>query len=626
MSNQFGLLRQRRFLPFFGTQFLGAFNDNVFKTALITMVSFHAVSLAGFNGKQLATILPGLFILPYFLFSATAGQLADKYDKGKMIRAIKVLEILIMGVAAWGFMADILWLLVFSLFMMGVHSTLFGPVKYSYLPQHLGEHELVGGNGVVEMGTFVAILLGEVVGAAIMAGNSAAHPAALLVLALAVLGWLTSLGIPISPAPEPKLKVGWNPITETFRNIGFAHRNHAVWLSLLGISWFWFYGATLLAQFPNLAVEVLTSSENVFILLLGVFSVGTGFGSLLCEKLSRGHVEIGLVPFAAIGLTVFGVDLYYAIPTVPLAPHARIGEFLSHAAHWRMLVDIALIGISGGLYIVPLYSMVQTRAEKSHQARIMAANNILNSAFMVASAAMSLAMFHFNFNIPQIFLATALINALVALYIYTLLPEFLMRFLVWIAVSIMYRVQRTGIQHLPKDGAALLVSNHVSYIDALVILACSPRPVRFVLDSHSFRVPLLSFIFRHNKAIVIPLADRKNPEMMAKARREISIALAEGDLVALFPEVRITADGELEPFRDSIMEILARAHVPVIPMALRGLWGSFFSRKDGRTLRDPLRRGFSNAVELVVDAAIPADQITKEALTERLSSLRGDRK
>jgi len=623
MSSQFGLLKQRRFLPFFLTQFIGAFNDNVFKTALVTLVSFHAAQLAGLDGKQLATILPGLFILPYFLFSASAGQFADKFDKDFMIRAIKIIEVFIMLLAAWGFVSNVLWLLVAALFLMGVHSTLFGPVKYSYLPQHLAENELVGGNGVVEMGTFVAILLGQVLGAAIISSADNGWEVALVVVGLAVAGLLTSLAIPRSPAADPQLRISWNLITETMRNIGFAHHKRAVWMSLLGISWFWFYGATLLAQFPNFAKEVLEDNENVFILLLSVFSLGIGIGSLLCEKLSRGHVEIGLVPFAAIGLTVFGIDLYWAIPTTALAP-GGIHEFLQFATHWRMLADIVLLGISGGLYIVPLYAMVQTRSEKSHQSRIMAANNILNSVFMVGSALISLVLFKFGLSIPQLFLATALMNAVVAIYIYSLVPEFMMRFMVWIGVSFMYRIERHGIEHLPKDGAALLVCNRVSYIDALVILACSPRPVRFVLDQQAFKLPILGRIFRHNRAIVIPQSDRKHLEMFAAARTEIDQALNEGDLVAVFPEARITTDGELTPMRDSILAILAQAQVPVLPMVLRGLWGSFFSRKDHKAFSNPLRRGLFSRVELVIDAAIPASSINAENLSGQLQHLRGE--
>ncbi|MDQ8023717.1 MAG: MFS transporter [Moraxellaceae bacterium] len=623
MSSQFSLLKERRFLPFFLTQFLGAFNDNAFKTALITLVSFRAAQLAGLDSSALATLLPGLFILPFFLFSATSGQVADKYDKTRVMRGVKLFEIAVMLLAAWGFVTHELWSLVIALLLMGLHSTVFGPAKYAYLPQHLREHELVGGNGLVEMGTFVAILLGQVVGVAIIALTDSGWPVAITVLVLALAGWLASRAMPASPAADPGIRVNWNPFTETVRNIGFARKQRAVWLAVLGISWFWFYGATLLAQFPIFAKDVLGGGEQVFILLLGVFSVGVGIGSLLCEKMSQGRVEIGLVPFGAIGLTLFGVDLYFAIPAAPLADSASLAGFLAHGAHWHLLADIGLIGLFGGFYIVPLYALVQTRSERSHQSRIIAANNILNAAFMVVSAGVSMGLFALGFSIPQLFLATALFNAVVAIYIYTLLPEFLMRFIVWIAISLIYRVRSEGIERIPREGAALIVCNHVSFVDALVLIACSPRPVRFVMADRIFRIPLLNFVFRENRAI--PIATSKdNPALLEKAYDEIAQALSEGDLVGIFPEGAITHTGELTPFKQGIANILARTPVPVVPMALSGLWGSFFSRKDGPAMSKPLRRGLFNRIVLRVGEPVAAADATPQALQEQVLALRGE--
>lgn len=391
MSSQFQLMRERRFRPFFFTQFLGAFNDNVFKTALITLVTFRAGQLTELDGKTLATLLPGLFILPFFLFSATSGQIADKFEKSAIARAVKVFEICVMVLAAWGFMANLLWPLVTALFLMGMHSTLFGPVKYAYLPQQLKQEELIGGNGMIEMGTFVAILIGEVLGAWLAISANGSVLTSITIVGIAVLGYWVSRDIPLSPAADPELKINWNPVTETWRNIAFVRKNRVVWLSILGISWFWFYGATILAQFPNYAKEVLGGDESVFILLLSVFSLGIGVGSLLCEKLSGNKVEIGLVPFGAIGLTLFGVDLYFASTAVAAttAP-VDFAEFIKVFAHWRVLADIALLGLFGGFYIVPLYALIQTRSEKSHQSRVIAANNILNAFFMVISALVSM--------------------------------------------------------------------------------------------------------------------------------------------------------------------------------------------------------------------------------------------
>ena len=431
MSSQFQLLRERRFRPFFFTTFLGAFNDNALKTALITLVAFRAGQLTTLPPRLLVTVLPGLFILPFFLFSATSGQIADKLEKSVLIRGVKLFEVAVMVLAAWGFTASQFWPLVAALFLMGVHSTLYGPVKYSYLPQHLATDELVGGNGMVEMGTFVAILLGEVLGAALASLPRGGPTTAATLLCLAVLGYGTSRGVPHSPAADPCLKINWNPVTETWRNLRYARGQRTVWLALLAVSWFWFYGATLLAQFPTLAREILGGDESVFILLLTVFSLGIGVGSLLCERLSGHRVELGLVLFGALGLTVFGVDLCLACPKPPTGPLMTVAVFLGTASHWRLLADVVLLGAFGGFYIVPLYALIQTRTEPSRQSRIIAANNILNALFMVGSALVSMALFHLGCTIPRLFLFTALVNGLAAGGLVLAEPDFLVSFRAW---------------------------------------------------------------------------------------------------------------------------------------------------------------------------------------------------
>jgi len=451
MSNQFTLMNEGRFRPFFFTQFLGAFNDNVFKTALITLVAFHASSLSSIDGAMLATLLPGLFILPFFLLSATAGQIADKFEKSQIIRYVKVFEIGIMAFASAGFFLHNIWLLATALFMMGMHSTLFGPVKYSYLPQHLKEIELIGGNGMVEMGSFVAILLGQVLGATLATVAHYELFTSIAIITIGFLGYFSSRGIPNSPAADANLKINWNPITETIKNIKFIWDDQTVWLAIVGISWFWFYGATLLAQFPSFSKSILLGNESVFILLLSIFSIGVGIGSLLCEKLSRGKLEVGLVVFGAIGLTLFGADLYlsstYLHETVNPKSMFDYKSFISYShaydskvysfnheslARWRLMADIALTGFFGGIYIVPLYALIQTRAEKGHQSRVIAANNILNALFMVISASFSILLLGKGLNIPQLFLVTALLNVLVIIYLCIRQPEYLKSFIAWI--------------------------------------------------------------------------------------------------------------------------------------------------------------------------------------------------
>lgn len=607
MSSQFRLMGERRFRPFFFTQFLGAFNDNVFKTALITLVTFRAGQLTSLDGKMLATLLPGLFILPFFLFSATSGQIADKFEKSMLARAVKILEIAIMLLAAWGFMASSLWQLVAALFLMGVHSTLFGPVKYAYLPQHLRQDELIGGNGMIEMGTFVAILVGEILGAWLVTSSFGPALTSTVVVGVAVAGYWVSRGIPHSPASDPDLKINWNPLTETWNNLRFARGNRVVWLSLLGISWFWFYGATMLAQFPTFAKDVLNGDESVFILLLAVFSLGIGVGSLLCEKLSDGQVEIGLVPFGALGLTLFGADLYWA--SSGLTSTGEVYDFLSilrQPAHWRGLADIMLLGLFGGFYIVPLYALIQTRSEKSHQSRVIAANNILNALFMVASAGVSMALFALGASIPQLFLATALFNAVVAIYIYRLVPEFLIRFVIWILIHTLYRLEKRNADRIPAEGAAIIVSNHISFADVLVISATCRRPVRFVIERKYFAMPVLGSVLRDGQAIPIESSEHVNG-ISTPTESVISQALASGEAVVLFPEGGMSRDGALRNFGRWISPILARhADVPVVPVALAGLWESAFSGGHFSVMQRLMKMRLLRVVSVSVGTALSA--------------------
>lgn len=624
MSSQFHLLRKQRFRPFFLTQFLGAFNDNLFKNALVVLLTFQAASWTTLKPELLANLAAGIFILPFFLFSASAGQLADKYDKAHLTRLVKVLEIAIMAVALAGFLAHSLAVLLVALFLLGCHSTLFGPVKYALLPQHLHEDELIGGNALVEAGTFVAILLGTLVG-----GLLAAQPQGELWIAgggliVAMTGYLTSRSVPPAPAPEPGLVVNPNPISETWRNIGFARQNRPVFLAIMGISWFWLYGALFLAQFPAYAKGVLGGGEGTVTLLLATFTVGIGLGSLLCEKLSGGHVEIGLVPFGSIGLTLFGLDLAFASPTlVPAGAPLAIGAVIAEPGMIRVLLALAMLGVFGGFFIVPLYAMMQSRSAPAQRARIIAANNILNALFMVVGALSASALLSAGLTIPMLFGVAALMNAAVAIYIYKLVPEFLLRFIIWLLVHTVYRLRTRGVEHIPEEGPAVLICNHVSFVDALVIAAACRRPIRFVMDHRIFRWPVLSYVFRHSRAIPIAPA-KEDPQMMEAAFAEASRALKEGELIGLFPEGRITADGELNPFRPGLSRILEADPVPVVPMALRGLWGSMFSRKDGPALSRPFRRGLFSRIELAVAPAVAPDDAKLPNLQAQIGQLRGD--
>ena len=623
--NQYDLLRERRFAPFFWTQFLGAGNDNVYKNALIVFVAFQATSMTTLDPNALVNLAGAIFIAPFVLLSATAGQFADKVEKSRLIRWVKLFEIAIMVVGLAGFASRDLALLFTALGLMGVHSTLFGPVKYAILPQHLKPEELIGGNGLVEMGTFVAILLGTIAGGVVVALTPHGPVlAGALAVAIACAGYLVSRAIPVTPAVAPDLAINWNPFTETAKSLRFAQGNRVVWLSMLGISWFWFYGAIFLAQFAGFARDILGGNEQVVTFLLALFSVGIGAGSLLCERLSGRRVELGLVPFGAIGLSVFAIDLWLASRGLSAAGLGGLGRFAGQPGHWRVAADLVLIGLFGGFYIVPLYALIQERSEPSHRSRIIAANNILNALFMVVSALMAIAMLAAGLTIPQLFLVTGLMNAAVAAYIFGLVPEFLMRFLAWMLVHSFYRVDNRGLEHIPESGPCVLVCNHVSYVDAVVMAACIRRPIRFVMDHRIFRIPVLSFIFRTMRTIPIASA-KEDAAMKERAFAEVASALREGEVVGIFPEGRLTADGEMAPFRPGVGEIVAATPVPVIPLALRGLWGSFFSRTvDGRAMRR--FRGAFSRIELVAAPAVAPEAATPGRLHAIVLGLRGDRR
>ena len=629
--NQFALLGQRRFAPFFWTQFAGAGNDNLFKFAFTVMVTYQ-LSVSWLPPSLAGLVIGALFTLPYLLFSATSGQLTDKWDKTRMFRLVKNLEIVIMLIAAWGFVQSNVPVLLLCVFLMGLHSTLFGPVKFAYLPQVLNDRELTGGNGMVEMGTFVAILLGQVAGGLLIAVPEVGHmQVAVACVAVAIIGRICAQFIPHAPATDPNLVINWNPITETWRNLKLAHQQPVVFRSLLGISWMWFFGAVFLSQFPSFAKDVLHGNEQVASLLLVVFSIGIGTGSLLCEMMSRRQVEIGLVPLGAIGMSVFAIDLYFASRGL-VQPSSPLGakEFLNVSANWRVLVDLLLLSLFAGLYSVPMYALIQMRSQPTHRARVIAANNILNALFMIVSAVLAGGLLAAGCTIPQVFLFTGIANAIVALYVFLLVPEYLLRFVAWVITHFVYRFKVRGDVNIPRDGPALLISNHVSFVDAILLMAASPRPIHFVMDSRIFQTPVLGWMFKLAKAI--PIAPHKeDPATYEAAFARAAEVLREGDLLAIFPEGGITYDGELQPFKGGIMKILERAKaegldVPVVPMALTNLWGSYFSRievRDGKNVAmvKPLRRGLFNRVGLEVGEPVPAAIVTPELLQERVAGL-----
>ncbi len=623
VSNQFKLLGQRRFLPFFLTQFLGALNDNVFRNGLVILITFQGVLIYGLDYSDLANVAGALFILPYFLFSAMAGQLADKYEKSMLMQRIKLLEIGLMTLAAITLYTQSYALLLLVLFLMGFQSTLFGPVKYAYLPQRLAEEELVGGNALVEAGTYMAIILGLIVGGLAVAwdpGKQSLLGAALIVFA--VFGYLTSRRVPLTPAVDPDLDIKWNVWRETWRIVGFAREEKSVFLSVLGISWFWFFGSAMTLQVPAYTLDILNGNETITTNLLVAFAVGVGIGSLLCERLSGHRIELGLVPFGSIGLSLFAFDLYIAQPVAHTTAVSSVAEFLSRAGSWRVLIDIAMLGAFGAFFSVPLYALIQQRSERHHLSRIIAANNIINAIFMVAASITSIAILQSGFSIPQLFLILAILNILVAIYIYTLLPEFLVRFLAWIIISAFYRVRVRGVEHIPAAGPAVVVCNHVSYMDPFLLSASIRRPMRFVMYYKIFKIPILKSFFKNMKAI--PIAAGHEDETIKKyAFEAVDAELEAGNIVCIFPEGGITRDGDIQRFKPGIEKIIERRAVPVIPVSLGRLWGSWFSRRRNGGLRSIPGRLFARVPVRIGTPVRPAD-VTAARLELLVRALRGD--
>ncbi len=622
--SQFELLRQRRFLPFFVTQCFGAFNDNVFRQAIIGLLFWMDASPG--QRTLYASLAPAIFILPYFLFSATAGQIAEKLEKSRLIRITTSMEIAIMSLAAVAFALQNLPLLLVALFLTGVQSTLFGPVKYSILPAVLRPEELTGGNGLVEMGSSISILVGMIAGGMIfeLAGAGGPWAAGGCVVALAIAGNLVSRMIPPAGAGAPDLKIHWNPVPETSAVLRMARKQLAVRNAVLGISWFWFVGTVFATQLPDYAVLHLGGSATLYVFALALFSIGTGAGSMLCEKLSARTVEIGLVPLGAFGMSVFLFDLYFARSGTVAASGLDIAGFLGQAGSWRIVLDLVGIGVFTGFFVVPLFALVQVRTPRHELSRTIGALNIQNSAFVVAASLLCLALRQWaGWSIPQLFLALAAANTLVAIWIFTVVPEFLMRFLSWVLVRTLYRLRVRGVEeHVPDEGPALLVCNHVSYVDALVLSAAIPRPVRWVMYHRIFDIPVLRWIFRTAKAIPIAGA-REDPALMQRAFDTIDAALAEGELVGIFPEGALTKDGGIAPFKSGVERILARRPVPVVPLALRGLWASMWSRRDSRVGRMRVPRRFRAHVELVAGSPLPADAGV-ETMEASVRALRGD--
>lgn len=573
------LIFNHRFWGSFWTQFFGAFNDNVFKNALVVLITFKSFTLGPFDDKSMVALCGGIFILPFFLFSATAGQISDRYPKNRLMFLIKVWEIIVMIVGSVGFIFDNIYILLITLFFMGLQSTFFGPVKYAVLPELVDDSDLVEGNALFEMGTFVAILLGTIVGGLLIGMEKVGETyVSLSVIIFAIIGTLFSMKVPALEAKDKTLSIDIGLIRPTIDILKITHKDRNVFLAVMGISWFWFLGAALLSMFPGYAKDYINGDESVVTLFLAMFSIGVAIGSIICEKLSRHRLELGLVPFGTIGISIFLLDMFIiGNPVRSLEKINAMNVFFSKD-YTRILIDLFGLSLFSGFYTVPLYTFVQKESSDGQRSRVIAGLNILNALFMVFSAVILTVLYSMKFSMPQIFGIWALLNLIVSIYIYTVIPEFLLRFLAMLLGHVLYRLKVEGHENIPKDGACILTCNHVSFADWLILSAGIKRPLRFVMYYKFMKIPFIRFLFKDAK--VIPIAGKnENEDILNKAMLTIKDALQSGDIICIFPEGEITYDGKLNNFRPGIEKIIVESPVPVIPMVLNGLWGSLFSRK-----------------------------------------------
>ena len=578
-QNQLLLLKSRRFAPLFTTQFLGAFNDNLFKNALVVLITYVLAARAGLNAQIVVTLAAGVFILPFFMFSASAGQLAEKYNKALLIQRIKLDEIGIMTLAGVGLYFQDVAMLMIVLFLAGVQSAYFGPVKYGILPDQLAPSELLGGNALIETGTFLAILTGTMVGGLLILNTHGPALVTSLGIVFAVAGWLASRAIPATSPVAPDLIVSHHVWRETVAIIRHAAGNRRVFLSILGISWFWFFAATYLAQFPTLAKDVVRGDETVVTLFLVVFSIGIGIGSLLCNRLLKGQVNATFVPVGLLGMTLFSIDLYFATAQSPLPPSTDLLNavgLLSSVQGWRIALDLTCIATAGGLYIVPLYAILQSASEATHRSRNIAGNNVMNALFMVVSALATAAMLALGVTVPEVLLTLAIMNIAVGIYVAGLLPGDMLRGILVSLLELFFRVEVRGLEHVRAAGdRVLVVANHVSFLDAVLLAAFLPDKLTFAVNSHIARKRLIRPFLSLADTFAL---DPTNP----LAVRELINRLRAGGKIVLFPEGRITVTGALMKVYEGPGMIAEKSGAQILPVRIDGAQYTYFSRLRGK--------------------------------------------
>jgi len=614
------LITQRRFLPYFCTQFLGAFNDNVYRYAFAILITYFLAE--EHRGVYLNSALIA-FILPFFLLGAITGQLADKFEKAWLIRQIKLAEIIIMLCGCMALYYKNMPGMLAVLFALGAQSAFFGPIKYSILPQHVKPNEILSANAYVEAGTFIAILLGQVLGGALSEQESYLPYLMTAIVGFAVLGWFSARMIPDAPAASPDLKISLNIFTKTAEIIRMARENHGVFQSILANSWFWFFGAIVLTLFPKFAIEVLNGDPKVAIFLLATFTIGIALGSFACSIFSSGRVELGLVPIGALGMSIF-TWILGGIEIDTGGQLRNITEILAVPGVLSALANLIMIAFFAGLFIVPLYTYMQTNSTESKRSRIIAVNNIINSLFMVVAGAFGIALDAAGFSVMEIFKIIAIMNLLVALYILTKIPEYFLRLLSWLLAHCIYRIKKEDLEKIPETGPALLVCNHVSFFDPPVLLGVLPRPARFVMWYGFYELPVAGKLFKWLKSI--PIGNRRDrPELVKQAFDTVAEELDAGRLVVIFPEGAITRDGEISKFQPGIDDIVKRTPVPVVPLALRGMWGTWSSRKRGSALKG-FPTSFMKRLTVIAGDPVAPESATRLSMYDKVSALRGDEK
>jgi 1-acyl-sn-glycerol-3-phosphate acyltransferase len=607
----------KNFRGLFMTQFLGAFNDNLFKNSVALMIVMLATNEV--ESGIWVNLAGALFIFPFVLFSPVAGQVADKYCKAKVLRYVKFAEIPIMCFAGLAFYLESNPLLVFTIFLMGAQSSFFGPAKYSILPQHLSAEKLTAGNGLISMSTFIAIITGLIL-ATILVSKGLTGYIIFAVVGCALLGYLTSRYIPDAKpyGDNANNKVSFNFLKETKSLWNVSRENNAIFMAIVAISWLWFLGAVVLTQMPSVAKFVLGGNADLSTALTMMFVVGIASGALMCIKVSRGEVELGLVPIGAFGMSLFGIGFSYLD-----FPSAQMGvqsawEYVfqtSNLTQLKVCLYLLFVGVSASFFIIPLNAFVQSRAPDERRSRIIAANNILNAVFMVASAIFTMVLYAKGFKTTEVLAVFFVMNAVVTLYIFSVVPEFMFRLGFWLISFFVYKINYKNSDEIPRFGPVVLIGNHVSFIDWFVVIAACKRPVRFVMDHKIYKNPILHVFFRLCKAI--PIASAKEDAVCKKkALESISAALVDGDVVCIFPEGAVTRNGEMAMFRPGVLEILETNPTPVVPFAINGLWGSYFSRASGKAMQGmPKMKIRGREVNVDMGKILPA-----EATLEQMQS------